>query len=82
MNSFGIVTHGCRESSAKEGISTQSGGTVGDGSMKLYWSNVGILVAAFAQYEKWLAPILAPAGQTNWTASVDITFWRHSWVGK
>jgi len=27
------------------------------------------------QYEKWLAPVLAPTAQTNWTSTVEIDFW-------
>jgi hypothetical protein len=33
---------------------------------------------AFVQYEKWLAPILIANPQTNWTSSVEVTFWPTS----
>ncbi len=34
-------------------------------------------VTAGLQYEKWLAPVLAPAAQTNWTTSIGVTYWPH-----
>jgi Capsule assembly protein Wzi len=56
------------------------GETINDGSVKLdWWMRTDLSVSAFVQYEKWLAPILAPTAQTNWTSSVEVTFWPRSW---
>jgi hypothetical protein len=56
------------------------GETVNDGSVKAdWWIRHDLSASAFVQYEKWLAPILAPASQTNWTSSVEVTFWPRSW---
>ncbi len=56
------------------------GETVNDGSVKLdWWIRQDLSVSAFVQYEKWLAPVLAPTSQANWTSSVDVTFWPRSW---
>ena len=56
------------------------GETVNDGFAKLnWWVRNDLSVSAFVQYEKWLAPILAPTAQTNWTSSVEVTFWPRSW---
>jgi hypothetical protein len=56
------------------------GETLNDGSAKLdWWIRHDLSVSAFVQYEKWLAPILAPTAQTNWTSSVEVTFWPRSW---
>ena len=57
-----------------------SGETINDGSVKVNlqlrpeWS-----FSASVQYEKWFAPILASAAQTNWTSAVQIQFTPHSW---
>jgi hypothetical protein len=57
------------------------GETINDGSVKLdWWMRHDLSVSAFVQYEKWLAPILAPTSQTNWTSSVELTFWPRSWT--
>jgi hypothetical protein len=56
------------------------GETINDASVKLdWWTRSDLSVSAFVQYEKWLAPILAPTAQTNWTSSVEVTFWPRSW---
>jgi hypothetical protein len=56
------------------------GETINDGSVKLdYCMRHDLSVSAFVQYEKWLAPILAPTAQTNWTSSVEVTFWPRFW---
>jgi len=34
-------------------------------------------VSALVQHETWLAPVLAPTQQTNWTSSVGISFQPH-----
>jgi membrane-associated phospholipid phosphatase len=57
------------------------GETMQDGSVKLNWLlNDNLAVSGYFQYEKWLAPILAPGPQTNWTSSVQVTFSPKSWV--
>jgi hypothetical protein len=56
------------------------GETLNDGSVKFdWWLRHDVSVSAFVQYEKWLAPILTPTAQTNWTSSVEVTFWPRSW---
>jgi hypothetical protein len=66
---------------AKVGSSFIPGGeTLDDGSAKLsWWLRDNVSVSASVQYEKWLAPFLAPTAQTNWTSSVEVTFWPRSW---
>jgi hypothetical protein len=57
-----------------------AGETLNDGSARLaLWVRRDLSVSAFLQYEKWLAPILAPTAQTNWTSSVEVTFWPRPW---
>jgi len=54
------------------------GETVNDGSVTVnYWLRTDLSISSFVQYEKWLAPILSPSPQTNWTSSVEITFHPH-----
>jgi membrane-associated phospholipid phosphatase len=36
-------------------------------------------LSASVQYEQWLAPVLAPTPQTNWTSSIGISFQPHNW---
>lgn len=56
------------------------GGTVNDGSITLnWWLGNSFDLASFVQYEKWDVPILSPSPQTNWTGSLEIQFWPHSW---
>lgn len=56
------------------------GETVNDGSLKVNWLlSRDVSVSASVQYEKWAAPILAAGPQTNWTSSVEVAFWPHSW---
>jgi hypothetical protein len=56
------------------------GETVNDGSVKAtWWLHNDISLSGSVQYEKWLAPILAPTPQTNWTSSVEFAFYPHSW---
>jgi hypothetical protein len=56
------------------------GETVNDGSTTINWQlRDDLTVTAGVQYEKWFAPILAPAPQTNWTSSVGVTFWPRTW---
>jgi hypothetical protein len=57
-----------------------SGETVNDGSVQFEWLLCNDLsFSGFVQYEKWLAPILAPTAQTNWTSTVKVTFYPRSW---
>jgi hypothetical protein len=61
----------------------QYGETANDGSIKLnWWPRRDLSISGLIQYEKWLAPILAPGPQTNWTTSIEISFqpqgWSHS----
>jgi hypothetical protein len=56
------------------------GETLNDGSIKLnWWFREDLSLSGSFQYEKWLAPILAPAAQSHWTSSVQLTFWPQSW---
>ena len=56
------------------------GETMNDGSVSLnWWIHKDLSLSGSVQYEKWLAPILAPTPQTNWTSSVQIAFYPHSW---
>lgn len=56
-----------------------SGETLNDGSLSVdWWLHDNIQLHAFVQYEKWAAPVLAPAPQRNWTSSVALTFWPKS----
>jgi Capsule assembly protein Wzi len=56
------------------------GETLNDGSAMVSWQlRDDWSVSAGLQYEKWFAPILTPAAQTNWTSSVNVTFWPQSW---
>lgn len=51
------------------------GETLNDGSVKAnWWVHKDLCISAFVQYEKWLAPVLAPTTQANWTSSVEIGF--------
>ena len=51
------------------------GETLNDGFVKAnWWVRNNLDVSAFVQYEKWLAPVLTPGPQTNWTSSVQISF--------
>jgi hypothetical protein len=47
------------------------GETLNDGSIKLdWWVRSDLNISGLLQYEKWLAPVLAPSPQTNWTTSI------------
>jgi Capsule assembly protein Wzi len=57
-----------------------SGETLNDGSAKLdWWVRYDLSVSGFLQYERWLAPLLAPSAQMNWTTSVQVTYWPNLW---
>jgi len=54
------------------------GETLNDGSVEAnWWVHKDLSVSAFVQYEKWLAPVLAPTMQSNWTSSIQISFQPH-----
>lgn len=56
------------------------GETLNDGSLTLnWWPSRELSLSTYVQYEKWLAPFLAPGPQTNWTSAVDITFFPRLW---
>lgn len=56
------------------------GVTLSDGSAKLtWWLRHDLSASSFVQYERWLAPLLAPTAQSNWTSSFQVTFWPKSW---
>lgn len=42
-----------------------------------WWLPGGVNVSGGVQYEKWLAPILAPSPQTDWTASFQLAYYPH-----
>jgi hypothetical protein len=45
------------------------------GSVKVNLQVGGQLsLSAFVQYEKWLAPVLAPGGKNNMATSLQVTF--------
>ena len=51
------------------------GETFNDGSVQLsFWVRRDLNVVASTQYEKWLAPVLAPIAQTNWTSTLGISY--------
>ncbi|HXY13600.1 MAG TPA: capsule assembly Wzi family protein, partial [Terriglobales bacterium] len=53
-----------------------SGGeTFNDASLQLsFWVHRDLNIVAATQYEKWLAPVLAPGPQTNWTTTMGISY--------
>jgi hypothetical protein len=56
------------------------GETINDASARLgWWVRQDVSVSAFLQYEKWLAPVLASTPQTNFTSSVEVSYWPRSW---
>ena len=55
------------------------GETLNDASLRASWWAGDFNFSGLVQYEKWLAPVLQPGPQTNWTASLEIAFWPRSW---
>ncbi len=56
------------------------GETLNDASAKVdWWFHRDLNLSGSVQYEKWLAPLLAPVAQNNWTSTVQVTFCPHSW---
>ena len=43
-----------------------------------FWMRGVLNISASVQHETWLAPVLAPTRQTNWTSSVGISFQPHN----
>jgi hypothetical protein len=57
-----------------------AGETLNDGSVKInWWLHRSLSLSGSVQYEKWLAPLLSPTTQTNWTSTAEITFRPQSW---
>jgi hypothetical protein len=55
------------------------GETLNDGSVKInWWFRQDLSASVYLQYEKWLAPVLAPTAQANWTSSIQVAFWPQS----
>jgi hypothetical protein len=51
-----------------------------DGSVQLdWWVRHDVSLSTSVQYERWSAPILAPTAQSNWTSTVQVTFWPKQW---
>lgn len=56
------------------------GETLNDGSLRLNWQlRANWNISAYVQYEKWRAPILAAAPQTNWTSALQVQFTPRWW---
>ena len=54
------------------------GGTINDGGVKAnFWIRPDISVSSLLQYEKWNFPILRPGPTSNFTTSVQVTYWPH-----
>ena len=54
------------------------GGTVNDGGLEAsFWLGQELSVSASLQYEKWSFPLLRPGQTSNFTTSVQLTYWPH-----
>jgi membrane-associated phospholipid phosphatase len=63
-----------------DGQFVPQGGSVNDAAVKAdIWLNQRTQLSGSMQYEKWDFPILAPAPQSNVTASFQFTFWPGPW---
>jgi membrane-associated phospholipid phosphatase len=52
------------------------GGTLTDGGLKVnYWLRRDLSMTGLLQYEKWDFPILRPGHTTDFTTSVQLTYW-------
>jgi membrane-associated phospholipid phosphatase len=52
------------------------GGTLNDGGVEAtFWLGTDVSISASLQYEKWNFPILRPGPTSNFTSSVQITYW-------
>jgi len=57
-----------------------NGGTVNDGGVKAdIWLNATTELSGALQYEKWTIPTLTSTPQTNWSSSLEITYWPRAW---
>lgn len=55
-----------------------AGEAITDGYANMsWWLPGGVNVSGGLQYEKWLAPILAPSPQTDWTATFQLAYYPH-----
>jgi hypothetical protein len=56
------------------------GGSLTDASLSAnFWVRDDLSVSGTFQYERWLYPIITPGAQTNFTSSLQLTFWPQSW---
>jgi len=56
------------------------GGSVTDASLSAdFWLRDDLSASGSVQYERWLYPIITPGAQTNFTSSLQLTFWPQSW---
>jgi hypothetical protein len=56
------------------------GGTLTDATLSAsIWLRNDLSVSGSVQYERWLYPIITPGAQTNFTSSLQLTFWPQSW---
>jgi membrane-associated phospholipid phosphatase len=56
------------------------GGTLTDAALSAnVWLRNDLSVSGSVQYERWLYPIITPGAQTNFTSSLQLTFWPQSW---
>lgn len=56
------------------------GESVNDGFVQVnWWIGKDLSISGLLQYERWDAPFLAATPQTDWTSSVQVTFWPRSW---
>jgi hypothetical protein len=54
------------------------GGTVNDGGVEAsFWLGPSLSASAFLQYEKWNFPVLRPGPTSDFTTSVQLTYWPH-----
>lgn len=52
------------------------GGKVNDGGVEAgFWLGQELSISALAQYEKWDFPVLRPGPTSNFTSSVQLTYW-------
>lgn len=73
------IQFGYRQAKVSKDFMPQ-GETVNDGSVAVnWWPTSSLNLSASVQYEQWLARLLAPTPQTNWTSTFAISFWPHAW---
>jgi hypothetical protein len=74
FNSRSNIQFGYRQAKVSKDF-IPNGETVNDTSLAAnVWVHGSVELSASVQYEKWLAPLLAPGPQTDWTSSFGITF--------